>query len=830
MAYEYIKEENLKSTYDDHVAYMAPLFQPFDEFERIARNRPHPGIAKGLPRVTDGTLAALIQEQPKRIIQQVPTGKVKGDSEWISIVAGFIFENEILPNSNMTAALIQKCWAMTSKSLTYGAQPVFVQFVNRGDYFGTDFTLPYIKDVLLEPGKLSDKDSNCIMLRSWYREADIERIIDKENFLAKRAKERGEKYESTWDLEVLQRAIDDHIEKEKQQEAQTANEKDKNTKNTVIEMVHVFQRGIGMTFYSFFPDLPDEENVCRRKKNRDPRGQIPIHYMYANVDLSNPLGRGSVELSGGMQNLLDSEVQAYQYMRALLMNPPLEIKGNVRSSIIKYAPAAQWKLGTDPNASVKPVDLSTSSLESFPNNYGLIKSQILNLNQSTDTSVSSEVGNPGFSKTPAGVDAQQQRLGVSDNYMRKQFESTFEDIAETEINLYFAERHGIQELQLDKDTAQKLRKIDPEAVSDDDKIRIDFDDATEQLKFEVDASTSSMKDDAAERDRLIELLDLSGKYPQFGELMGKDGTKELVNRIVVKSGVEDPEKIMPTAEDSELDEQGNPKQPEQDPNQMTPDMVQQMVEQGIKQNAMTPEQELTKALIGKFDSLPPDTKKALIEELGLPADEPAPATTKTAVDKFTAAANQVATPPSPEEQQAQADQAAAQQQQAEADRTQKGELESAKLAASQQPTDGSGTQTPPAQEETPQEPETPQEDAGEPQPEQPQPGEEQGPQEPQIDPADVPPEGVLVPADGQQGDVPDAEDENIEDFPPETVEPLDNLTPDLDEDDKMLIAALQQRGFTNEQIGEAVAMMKDGHDIQDILEALTREQQEEVQQ
>lgn len=797
MAYEYLKEEDLKDTYDAHVAHMSPLHQPFDEFERIARNRPHPGIAKGLPRVTDGTLAALIQEQPKRIIQQIPTGKVKADDEWLEIVAGWIFENEILPNSNTVAALIQKCWALTSKTLTYGAQPVFVQFVNRGDYFGTDFTLPYIKDVLLEPGKLSDKDSNCILLKAWYRPSDIEIIIDKEKYLAKRAAARGEKYESTWDIEVLQSAIDKHIEKEKQQESQTPNERDKNTKNSVIEMVHAFQRGVGQMFYSFFPDLPPSENVCRRKKNKDPRGQIPIHFMYANVDLSNPLGRGSVELSGGMQNLLDSEVQAYQYMRALLMNPPLIIKGNIRSSVIKYAPAAHIRLGTDPGADVKPLDLSTSSLEAFPSNYGLIKSQILNLNSSTDTSISSEVGNPGFSKTPAGIDAQQTKLGVSDNYTRKQFESVFEEIAETELNLYFAERHGIQELQVDEDTAAKLRKIDPDTVSEDNRIRIDFDGETEKLKFQVDASTSSMKDDAAERDRLIELLDLAGKYPQFGELMGKDGISELVNRIVIKSGVEDPEKIMPSEEDGEIDpETGQPVQ-KPDDTKVTPEMVQQMVQEGIDA-AMGDkgENDLQKQLLAKFEQMPEDTKKALLEQFGLPANLPSPKAIEQNTNKFTAAATQ-AGPPDVELQQ----QDAQAQQSADLTREkQTADNENAKAALSAKSAETSGKPAPKAAAPSP---------APAPEP--------SAAAEPAPQPAQPPAPDL--------SQLPDAtkpqENDTLSD-----VEPLDNLTPDLDEDDKMLISALQDRGFTNEQIGEAIAMMKDSADIPEILAALTREEQQ----
>lgn len=569
---DFIKESELYERYEDYKKFMLPLWQPLDEYERLARNKPHPGIDKSLPKVTDGTLASLIQEQPKRVIQQIPTGKVTSNSDWLDVVGNYILTKEILPNANGVVSLIQKCWALVSKSLTYGSQPAFVQFVNRGEYFGTDFVLPYVKDVLLEPGKLSDRDSNVIMLRTWWSPNQIDQILQRENKLTKSSKKRGdsEPYQSGWNLERLKQLKG--MSGQKDQLSMTPNEKGKQLNDGFIEIVHVFQRGVGATFYSFSPLLPKNEMVVRTRQNKDPRGMIPIHFMYANVDLSNPLGRGSVEISGGMQNLLDSEVQSFQYMRALLMNPPLEIKGDVPSSIMKYAPAAQWRLGSDPNASVQPVKLETASLQGFPNNYGLIKSQILNLNNSTDTSVSAEVGNPGFSKTPQGVKVQQQRLGISDNYMRRQFESVFEEIAETMLNLYFAERSGTQELQVDDDTAAKLEKEQPGSVKDN-KIRVDYSTETESLKFEVDATTSAAQDDTDERDRLVELLELSQKFPMLQQIIDQ---KELASRIVLKTGVDDPEKIVP------VDDQGNPSVqplPQQGPAPMDPQQVQQVAAQ-----------------------------------------------------------------------------------------------------------------------------------------------------------------------------------------------------------------------------------------------------------
>lgn len=608
MAVEYIKPEDLSTTFDEAKKFMSPLFQPFDEFERIARNRPHPGIDKSMPKVTDGTLAALIQEQPKRVVQQIPTGLVNADDDWLEVVAGFIFAHEIIPNSDNIAALIQKCWAVISKTLTYGSQPAFVQFLNRGEYFGTDFTLPYIKDVLYEPGKLSDRDSNVIFLRTWWTKTQLQALIDKHKGLKKSATDRGDTYEAGWDLGKLADLLDENT-KQKDAQNMTPNERDKQLNNGFFEIVHAFQRGIGANFYSFAPALGTEPDdiVVRTKKNPDPRGLIPIHTMYANVDLSNPLGRGSVELSGGMQNLLDSEVQSYQYMRALLINPPLKIRGDV--SGIKYAPAAQWDLGTDEAADVEPVELSTRSLEQFPQNYGLIKSQILNLNSSSDTSVSAEAGNPGFSKTDAGVHANEDRLGISDNYMRKQFEDWFQEVAETEVNLYFAERHGIQELQLDDDTAGKLRKINPGAVSQDNKIRVDYDTETPKLKFQVDASSSSMKDNQQQLEAATNVLELCMKYPQLDVKMGGPiDVAELADRVVAASGLEDPEKIV---QKPEVDPQTGQPMQQQQPQGVSAEQVQQMIAEAMKAQRKSPTETLN------YKDAPEDIKRQIEEQAGM---------------------------------------------------------------------------------------------------------------------------------------------------------------------------------------------------------------------
>lgn len=531
---------------------MRSFLDPVDEQERIARNQPHPGIDPSYPKVTDGTTSSIIQKTPRRIVQQIPTGKVKSDTnDWLSIVAGFIYTNRIIPNANEQNALIDKCWRMIKNAMTYGASHSYTPIVKRGDYFGPDLAVPYIKNVKFEAGKLSDLESNCEFLEAWYQPADIERIIKQEKSLAKSAKERGETYESTWDFKALEEIKDQVSAKTEEEESKTKSDKDTSDKGG-IKLVHAMQIGTGVTFYTFHPKTG---TIVRRKKQKDPRGEIPMQTIYFESDGINPLGRGIVEQVGSLQNLMDAEMQMYQYNRALMLNPPLVKRGIWNKSQAKFRPNVIIDLGNDPNAKLDPLTIDTSAIANFPNNYGLMKSQLLNLTASPDTSISAEVGNPGFSKTPAGVNAQQATVSVDDNYIRKQFETWFERWSETAINLYFAERTGVEELQLDKDTAAALRQLEADGklesgfVNEEDKITIDYDTATEVLKFEVDASTSNMKNDAQQLEALDGLLARMEKSPILQQTVGTDKIVGVWNSIVSASGVENPEKLIVTEQE-----------------------------------------------------------------------------------------------------------------------------------------------------------------------------------------------------------------------------------------------------------------------------------------
>jgi hypothetical protein len=388
----FIDQSSAVQAYEESKKWLRIYFEPLDEFERLARNRPSPKIDPSLPKVTDGTLAAIVQEQPKRIVQQTPTGLIecKDYAEYAKL-ADIELRDCLIPSYSRQGNMLQKSWNMIGKAMTYGRSTSYTFYTSTNGQLHTDFVIPYIKDVLDEKGKVFAGDNNVRFLRSWYQKRDIQAIIQQEKAL----KEKDPKYVTDWDLQGLA----DWLEagsSEKPSDQQTPAEKEKGGDNGGFEMIHAFQVGIGAEQYSFAPRFNGGKPL-RTKISKDPRGKLPLDDLYCNIDLSNPLGRGQVELSGGVQNLMDQQMQMYQYTSTLMQAPPAIVFGNVNKASMKMMPNAVWDGGSSPQNRIEFLKVDNTQIANFPQNYGLLKSQILNLNSSQDHSISADSGNPAQS-------------------------------------------------------------------------------------------------------------------------------------------------------------------------------------------------------------------------------------------------------------------------------------------------------------------------------------------------------------------------------------------------------------------------------------------------
>jgi hypothetical protein len=579
----FLTPENIKTAWAASEKHHRTLWKPFDEWERVANNHPHPDIDKNYPQTTDGTTAGIVRATPKRVVQQVPSGKVElADDEGLECLANWVLTNEIIPHNNTQDSFIGKSWQAIGRAMTYGRADGFVFFDVMDGYIGTDFRIPFARDVFLEYGKGTFSECNFVFLRSWYQPSDIDAIIEKEQMLAKSAKKRGEKYESSWDLEAL-KEVKEH-QKQKDGQDSTEADEDRGIQVKAIQLVHAFQKGRKAKFYTY---AVDADKVVRTKVNPDPRGKMPVERMYYDTDLSNPEGRGVVELIAPLQNFIDGQLQGYQYKRAMQVATPLVVRGDVKKSEVQLIPNKIIHLGNNPNNSVEPIKLDTSGDANFSNDFGLFKSQMLNLASAQDTSVSATVGNPGFSKTSAGVNMREQVVSIDDNYLRKRYEKWISDILCTQLNIYFAEQQGDREFAVDDEELEKLAQYKSPFydITPEGKVIVHFGDINDyEFDFVVEASSSKADDDDKSKMQLLEWADFLAKYGLLPTVKIEELNKRVANQI----GVEDAEKLIKTPEEMQQEQmQAQEQQMAEMPQEQMQDGGQEMPQEGQE---LTPEE------------------------------------------------------------------------------------------------------------------------------------------------------------------------------------------------------------------------------------------------
>jgi hypothetical protein len=632
----FINKNDAITAYTESKSWLRPYFEPIDELERIARNKPSSKIDPNLPKITDGTTAAIVQETPKRVIQQTPSGLTtsKASPEYGKL-ADIILRDELIPSYNRMGNMLQKSWAMVGKSMTWGRATSYTFYTSTNGKLHTDFVYPYVKDILTEKGKVYAGDSNIRFMRSWYQKRDLMAILQQEQKMEKTDK----KYKSDWDLKLLSDLIDSSPAA-KGAEYQTPAEREKGGDNGGYEVIHAFQNGVNAEFYSFSPGFKDGRPL-RVKVNKDPRGVMPFDDLYCNIDGSNPLGRGSVELSGGVQNLIDQQMQMFQFMSTLEMAPPLKVYGNVNKAGLKLRPNAIWDMGNGANNNVEAYAFSNFALQNFTGNMQSLQSKIMQLNSSQDTSIGAENGNSGQSKTQAGVEATQAKLGVSDNYFRKQYEDWFEDQSETSLNLYFSEMTGKQTLDLDKNDLKEVAKS-PAAkfLTPEGKLNVPYKEISDVVfTFQVNAGTSEIKEDAENVDKLIQTLELAKQTPNE-EIQSKVGG--LFKLLVKEIGAEGVDELFP---EDETGPDGQPIQAQPQQPQMAPEQIQQLVmetvqaalqEEKAKKPEIDPQMELIKALGIKFDQIPEGARQQILDSLGFNTGEMTPVEQKQALEQLTA--------------------------------------------------------------------------------------------------------------------------------------------------------------------------------------------------
>ena len=515
----------------------------YHEYERLAENGLLDDLDPDLPETNDGSLAASLYKLPKRIINSSKKGRATAldtDDQWITELANMQWEKNIIPNANSQATFHRKWKDAVRKAAIYGSVPLITLFVERGTYIGADFVVAQPQDVKLEPGKVSDYDSDIFFWDVYFTKQQVTDMVERAKTENKEAKDNGdEESYNKWDV----KALEDILKAKQEEESREADEDFKQDDETVrqkgIKFCTIFQRGVNAPFYMFHPAT---KKKVREWSNPDPTGDVPVHFLYCYQDFKNPYGVGIVKLAGGTQNVLDMMRQYDVLATQLGFRPPVSIGGDLSETdldSIVYAQDAQWMVG---NAQVKREEISNQIYSQLPDRTQMYKQSLNQLLPMGDTSVSAGAGDPLASKTPAGVKQAAAMLSIDDEDFKDNVDMTYEAVAKNMINTHFANMQGTDLMRLSDDERDILMKAGLEFPLDEmgepmtNELEVIWDEARATFDFEMDAESDQLQDEAQRLESLLKIVELRATDPTLEQSLMMAGKQlnvgELFSEII----------------------------------------------------------------------------------------------------------------------------------------------------------------------------------------------------------------------------------------------------------------------------------------------------------
>lgn len=622
----FLSKDDIKSLYTTSTQEAHIWREDYNQYERLADNGLMEGLDTNLPEVNDGSLAASLFKLPKRIVNSTLTGTVKAldrDEAWISELANLVWTKDIIPNANTQAPFIRKWKDAVRKAAIYGSVPLITLFVEKDGKRHADFIVAQPQDVTLEPGKVSDYDSDVQFWDVYYTKLQLENMIEQAKDEKKQNKDNDSDSYNKWDIPALQKILDSKDIEERSSLDTPRQGQDKNVRPKGFKFCITVQRGVNAPFYMYHKDT---NTTVREWSNPDPTGDLNIHFLYCYQDFINPYGIGIVKLAGGTQNVLDYMRQADVLATQIGIRPPIEINGDAESvdlDSMVYAQDALWFTG---NATVKRQELANGVYNQIPGRISMYKTSLNQLIPVGDTSISSaDSGDPNYSKTPAGVKFQAAALSIDDEDFKDNLYITYAAVAKSMINTHFANMEGEDLMKVSDDERDILIKAGMQFPQSPDgemsnQIEVIWDTVRAQFDFEVDPEDDKIKDDEKKLEGLTKVAELVASDPTIEQDLSFVGKKlnkgELYadiirltsdnDKIVTDIGPEEeqalneqqdlvppnPNEVQPVSPEQQVQPQEPPQEPPQgtpgpSPEEMQANIEAVMKEYGVDENTAT---------------------------------------------------------------------------------------------------------------------------------------------------------------------------------------------------------------------------------------------------
>ena len=445
---------NLIEKFNSAREYQYKKATNFYEFQRHALGYPADFRRRGIPPISEGSTSSIIREFPKRILPDKPIYKLDMDDKVHQCVIEYLFNEKFLPEANTHDGFHAKCQLALRNALTFGLQiaEVFTKVNDKGEVV-PDFRLPFTGYVIVEKEAYTAFDANYYFIVQWYSPDDIKDLINQEQI----RKKKGET--EIYKIAKLNALLEHKTAKDTSESSYVETRQQYDYSNEYVKIVKAVckadrRKNKKTRIYYFNPHI--DIGIIGKEELADYYGYMPISPLYYEVVPYQPYGQGIAEILNGDQNIMDHQKGLITKAEELGLAPMMVSKGISNKSIrlealhIISAPADLDGVGFD------IVNYETNSMARYPDRTTYNRNLMYNKVGSQDSAGVVETGTPTGSKTPAGVQAQQGRLGINDEAVRKRTESWLDNIFTLMTYAVIYNRENVEEVEIDQMTWNRV--------------------------------------------------------------------------------------------------------------------------------------------------------------------------------------------------------------------------------------------------------------------------------------------------------------------------------------------------------------------------------------
>lgn len=436
---------NLREEWERDREWVRGYTRDFPELDSLSD-----GVAltnvKNAPIVGDVTLLNGVKQIPKASVQQLPvfSARVNGTKNSIpALFSSFLLREMVFNQDTFGKGILSTIQVGAEAALTRGFQAFMAKVGTVYNGFGSTLQQVHYKDFGVERGIFDFSDSGHYSIRTRITRGRLRKLI----------KAAEDNPQTTWDIEALKELLDSHESGESLQSDDSAPRSTGNDNASDNRIDIITRYGVG-PYYDIEVFSPSVDKVLRSYKSNSKFGYPRMQALVLDPAQLHPFGVSRVRLATPAANYANIYLQSTAKMQLINADPPAFQRG-------QFLGSARLRRGAvlrsnDPNADVRFLELSNSTLREFRNVLDFVDSQILSV-----LGVGDGQGTRSNSAyvNKATAEAQNSRRDMSVAQVTAILENFLRQYALTALDLFISEQVGESDVIVDDECKDAINRL-----------------------------------------------------------------------------------------------------------------------------------------------------------------------------------------------------------------------------------------------------------------------------------------------------------------------------------------------------------------------------------